>query len=135
MQETCGENLKNSIKVHLRENTNGENRPYPWVRWLDIKRYQFFPDQPMISINFQSKLQKDFCELYRQILKRLWKNKSMTRLRKSLKKNKKVDSKTYYKAIIKTKSNWIKDVNVEEETIKLVGENTEKIYNLQVRIS
>lgn len=56
----------------------------------------------------------------------------MTRLRKSLKKNKKVDSKTYYKAIIKTKSNWIKDVNVEEETIKLVGENIEKIYNLQV---
>lgn len=53
------------------------------------------------------------------------------KIRKSLKK-KKVDIKTYYKAIIKTKSNWIKDVNVEEEKIKLIGENIEKIYDLQV---
>lgn len=50
------------------------------------------------------------------------------------KKSKKVGTKTYYKAIvIKTKSNWIKDVNAEEETIKLVGENIEKnFYDLQV---
>lgn len=42
-----------------------------------------------------------------------------------------VDIKTYYKAITKTKSKWIEDVNVEEETIRLAGENIEKFYDLQ----
>lgn len=37
---------------------------YSWVRRLDNEKYQFLPDQSMISIKFQSQFQKDFWQIF-----------------------------------------------------------------------